>query len=844
MSFFSLCVTLIIVTLFVLFTSAAVVVVAAVSGAEIVSNTSTTTNDDSSSSYTYNRELTYPEIWDVDELQLEEPNKIITLDLDWLEINPGFRDDENENENKNDANSSSSFSSSTTTTTTTSTPFVTRALGGSVPGPTIKVSPGTTVKIKFRNKLTYQPESRSSRRFDIVDIDSSTSSSSYYDLSRLNKFNDPDTANLHCHGCHISSVLPSDDTTIQVGPNTEYDYEFTFPLDHSPGMYWLHPHHHGSSTTHLVGGAALAIIVKDKEYPTTNNKDNNSDSDNISSTDSTTIRNTDTDTDTDTDTVTSVKERILIFQDWDIPEAIQVARMAGDRILEQNWIENIQNKRVGASIGQRFVTVNGMYHPIITSSSSSSPSSINSDTNTNSNSIECGKWERWRMLYAGWQDLPLNFGVQDDNNNGANCEFYLLAKDGIYITDYPRGPMMTTNNDNNNNNNLLPIPPGGRTELMVRCNRTGTTKFEALGRRNILTIQLNCDSDNDTDSDDVSNSNSTTTTIDDNDDEDDNDTQSVDETTTDDQRRNQTQIQTQTQITSTATKAVPIVEDGDESSSISSSSSIPPPFVLLVDKENENNNENNCNNVVPDYLQSVLDDDTTTVAPGCSCGTQFDGYDDTSTINDEIYRPGNRFIHTSYLGATIERKLLGMDEHSYHQHVYPFQLIDFPTASSSTDDNDNDYFKIGDWHDTYLDNNQKRSAGASGTTNTDGHVTIRYRTTTFAGKIMIHCHNTLHADRGMIQKEYVRNVTATADDADVKCVCDSFQPISGIGIIDDVEHATVLVGKEQQQGTLSTTSSSNAAAGGGGRSTYSTCSSSITTGLLLGLSVVVLILLL
>ena len=269
MSFFSLCVTLIIVTLFVLFTSAAV---AAVSGAEIVSNTSTTTNDDSSSSYTYNRELTYPEIWDVDELQLEEPNKIITLDLDWLEINPGFRDDENENENKNDANSSSSFSSSTTTTTTTTgTPFVTRALGGSVPGPTIKVSPGTTVKIKFRNKLTYQPESRSSRRFDIVDIDSSdsssssSSSSSYYDLSRLNKFNDPDTANLHCHGCHISSVLPSDDTTIQLGPNTEYDYEFTFPLDHSPGMYWLHPHHHGSSTIHLVGGAALAIIVKDKE---------------------------------------------------------------------------------------------------------------------------------------------------------------------------------------------------------------------------------------------------------------------------------------------------------------------------------------------------------------------------------------------------------------------------------------------------------------------------------------------------------------------------------------------------------------------------------------------------
>ena len=531
MSFFLLFVTLISVTL--------VVPVSAVSGADIVSNTSTTNDDDSSSSSSYsfsNRELTYPEIWDVDEL--EASNKIITLDLDWLEINPGFRDDDDdENENENDETSSSSSSSTATTTSRTrrSTPFVTRALGGSVPGPTIKVSPGTTVKIKFRNQLTYQPESQSSRRFDVdqagIDIDvdssSSSSSSSSVDLSRLNKFNDPDTANLHCHGCHISAVLPSDDTTLQVGPQTEYEYEFTFPLDHSPGMYWLHPHHHGSSTLHLVGGAALAIIVKDQEDPMTHLDRTAT----ATATDSTTIRNT------SSDTVTSVKERILIFQDWDVPEAIQVARMAGDRRVEQNWSQNIQNTRVGASIGQRFVTINGMYHPIITSASLNNES----ESESTSKSMECGKWERWRILYAGWQDLPLNLGVQQDqnknnnkNNNGANCEFYLLAKDGIYLTDYPRGPMMTTttnDGNNNNNNNQLPIPPGGRTDLMVRCNRTGTTKFEALSRRNILTIQLNCessnsnsnssssssgssssnhDNDNDNDNDDASNSNSTT----------------------------------------------------------------------------------------------------------------------------------------------------------------------------------------------------------------------------------------------------------------------------------------------------------------------------------------------
>jgi len=90
---------------------------------------------------------------------------------------------------------------------------------------------------------------------------------------------------------------------------------------------------------------------------------------------------------------------------------------------------------------------------------------------------------------------------------------------------------------------------------------------------------------------------------------------------------------------------------------------------------------------------------------------------------------------------------------------------------------------------------------------------------------MIHCHNTLHADAGMIQKEYVRNVTIPADAA--TCVCNSFQPISGIGIIDDVEQATILIGTEQQhhqQGTLSTTSS--------GRRFCFSSRSTITTGLL------------
>merc|ERR1712176_151886 len=133
---------------------------------------------------------------------------------------------------------------------------------------------------------------------------------------------------------------------------------------------------------------------------------------------------------------------------------------------------------------------------------------------------------------------------------------------------------------------------------------------------------------------------------------------------------------------------------------------------------------------------------------------------------------GNNYMHTSYLGAVVERTLRGMEEHSYHQHVYPYQLIDFPNRDSKEG---NEYFKVGDWHDTYLDKKQK-----------GGPVTIRYKTTDIPGKIMVHCHNTLHADNGMIQKEYIR------DDESVDCACDIFDSISGLGIVDDIDTPKVI----------------------------------------------------
>jgi len=367
-------------------------------------------------------------------------------------------------------------------------------------------------------------------------------------------------------------------------------------------------------------------------------------------------------------------ERVMVFQGWDIWEALQTARHAEDKLIT----ESFSNIKAGKSIGYRFVTVNGQYQPIT--------------------DITEGKWERWRFLYAGWQDLPLEFGFEE---NAAECEFHLLAKDGIYLSDYPRGPMLPTADTK------LPIPPGGRADFMVRCNKAGeTTRFGALGRSNTLVV--NC----------------------------------VEETTDEDESA-------VAQVQRSANQLTPWSKTSSE---------------------------------LPAYLQSVMD---SPVSDGCNCEYKFSGYDDVSRVNGKIYRPGNNFVHTSYLGAVVERSLTGMHEHSYHQHVYPYQLIDFPNKDSNEG---NEYFKIGDWHDTYLDPNQN-----------GGVVSIRYKATDMAGKIMVHCHNTLHADNGMIQKEYVRDITEGGS-----CMCDIWGPIGGEGIFDDIDTPKVIGATESSAAKLTT----------------------------------------
>ncbi len=101
-----------------------------------------------------------------------------------------------------------------------------QTFNGSLPGPTLRVSPGDTVRIAMTNEL-------------------------------------PSPTNLHVHGLHVSPRGNSDNPFISIAPGDSFDYEFVLPEDHPPGTYWYHPHLHGTVADQVAAGLYGAIIVED-----------------------------------------------------------------------------------------------------------------------------------------------------------------------------------------------------------------------------------------------------------------------------------------------------------------------------------------------------------------------------------------------------------------------------------------------------------------------------------------------------------------------------------------------------------------------------------------------------
>ena len=127
-----------------------------------------------------------------------------------------------------------------------------RRYSGSFPAPTLRVKAGDTIKIRLINRLPPSPSNSSS-------------------LSFLNHQN---STNLHFHGLHVSPkkflingqevygdyVVDAPDAGVL--PGTERQHVIEVPEDHPPGIFWYHPHLHGSSGAQVSSGMFGAIIVE------------------------------------------------------------------------------------------------------------------------------------------------------------------------------------------------------------------------------------------------------------------------------------------------------------------------------------------------------------------------------------------------------------------------------------------------------------------------------------------------------------------------------------------------------------------------------------------------------
>lgn len=130
------------------------------------------------------------------------------------------------------------------------TPVKLRAWNGSIPGPMIVAKPGDTLNVEVVNDLTP--------------YDSSAWEGDH------NVPHDLNSTNLHVHGLevmpHLFEPLGTADPhapMISIPPEGgTKSYSFDIPTNQPPGLFWYHPHKHGSTAVQAVSGMAGGILIK------------------------------------------------------------------------------------------------------------------------------------------------------------------------------------------------------------------------------------------------------------------------------------------------------------------------------------------------------------------------------------------------------------------------------------------------------------------------------------------------------------------------------------------------------------------------------------------------------
>jgi len=303
----------------------------------------------------------------------------------------------------------------------------------------------------------------------------------------------------------------------------------------------------------------------------------------------------------------------------------------------------------------------------------------------------------------------LNIKIKNQEKDSPNvCSTYLLAKDGIYISDYPRQL------------EYFPIPLAGTADIMVNCDpgRYDVTHFT--GDELLMTLEVTC----------------------------------ADDGSCGKPHDDPSYAPHYTYCDSTATNPPELCPDGKQCPNCGSQRCVCPTVNVKGFFAQPGFRET----YFPPYLQDVRDKP---VGDGCSCDTLLEQAEPghkkvDNSINYKLYQV-NEPVHTVKLHDVIERTIVGVNDHPYHQHVYPFQLtsgfcdpdlqpgcgekdIGLDKAGNEVDVTQGGYFQDGDWHDNIRSEYQLS-------------IKVKYHPQEILGKMMVHCHRLNHEDEGMMTQE-------------------------------------------------------------------------------------------
>ena len=122
--------------------------------------------------------------------------------------------------------------------------------------PTLHVNPGDTLNLTVTNNTPASPLG------ELLDPPNCGDTTSEFTPPSNGIASVGSSLNIHYHGTNVSPRCHGDNVTrTLINSGSTFQYNFKFPIDAPPGLYWYHPHVHGLTERDVLGGASGALVV-------------------------------------------------------------------------------------------------------------------------------------------------------------------------------------------------------------------------------------------------------------------------------------------------------------------------------------------------------------------------------------------------------------------------------------------------------------------------------------------------------------------------------------------------------------------------------------------------------